>query len=107
MCGASPVSKERSLRTGPIEALNVLSAVSVDESVQLTIRYIVKDPPVGADVLRRFRQLDACLRIVPRSDDVSSDRALRRGGLSNEKARCEDQKDKSVEQTKPPLMVPV
>ena len=84
----------------PVEALNILIRVGVDEGVQLAVRDVVKDPAIGANVLNRFRQLDTYFGIVLRSDDIPSHLACRNTGLASEQAASQDTEQQLFKQNR-------
>jgi len=85
----------------PVETLNILPHIGINEGMQFTIGHAIEYPSVSANVLYGFWQLNAHPGIVSRSYDISFYFALRCTVLCGKRSAGESQDCDGFEQSLP------
>jgi hypothetical protein len=98
------LARELAFELPPVETLNILLWVGIDERVQFAIGDVVEILAIRADLLRRLRKLNAHVWIARRKDGIwfdfafGSDRVLRQENCqANELCGLSNQQDPLLE----------
>jgi len=99
------LGRQVAFKLHPVEPLNILPGIGIDEGMQFAICHVIEHPAISAHVLRRVRQMDPYPGIALRGNNVAFDFALRPRCLCWEEDTEENDDCDLFEQTSPLIVI--